>query len=117
MSHHKHHMKAKEHRKAGGGATSMKGRDDYSGTGDPNVAKEARELKHGGRVAGHKGKHRIGKKRGGGIGADHSPFSSAAHGGMSDHPAHGGHGETHGHASTGVHAKSKKGFVAAHGKG
>ena len=78
MSHHKHHMK---HKKARGGA--MAGRDDYSGSGEPNVVKEAEEKKRGGsvhhlgKVHGHKGKHRVHKKRGGSVGADHHPFSSA----------------------------------------
>jgi hypothetical protein len=86
-SHHKHHMK---HKKARGGA--MAGRDDYTGSGDPNVVKEAEKKKHGGKVHGHKGHHRIHKARGGGLktgghksmgerhgkkGADHTPFSSA----------------------------------------
>lgn len=70
MSHTKQHMKCK----ARGGA--MKGRDDYSGTGTPNVVKEA-EMKKGGKVHGHKGSKRIHKKRGGGVGADKHPFSSA----------------------------------------
>lgn len=86
MSHHKHHMKMK----ARGGA--MKDRDDYSGSGEPNVVKEAKELKGGGKVHGHKGKHRIKKARGGGIGSDKSPFSSAGRGGMNDHPADHGAG-------------------------
>jgi hypothetical protein len=73
-SHHKMHMKHKHHRKAHGGA--MAGRDDYAGSGEPNVVKEAK-LKHGGKVHGHKGKHRIHKKRGGGVGSDRHPFSSA----------------------------------------
>jgi len=75
MSHHKHHMK---HKKARGGA--MAGRDDYTGSGDPNVVKEAREKTHGGSVHhmhGHKGKHRVHKKVGGGVGSDKHPFSSA----------------------------------------
>jgi hypothetical protein len=81
-SHHHHHMK---HKKARGGAMST--RDDYAGSGKPNVVKEAEEKKHGGKVHGHKGKHRIHKRRGGGVkegslkhgkkGADHNPFSSA----------------------------------------
>lgn len=81
MSHHRHHMKAK---KAHGGA--MANRDDYSGSGEPNVVKEAKEKKHGGgvkhhgKVHGHKGKHRIHKNRGGGAGSDKHPFSSAYRG-------------------------------------
>jgi hypothetical protein len=91
--------------KARGGA-AMKGRDDYSGSGESNVAKEAKEKKFGGKVVGVdgvKGKSRIKKARGGGIGADTSPFSSAAKGGMANSPA----------KSTGAAAP---GFVAAHGK-
>ena len=100
---HKHHKKAR------GG--EMSARDDYAGSGEPNVVKEAKEKNHGGgvemgKVHGHKGKHRIHKKRGGGIGADKSPFSSAAHGGMANSPAKHGHGEAH---------HGKKGFVGGHG--
>ncbi len=102
MGHTKHHLKAKHHRKEGG-------RVEYDAQGS-NEMKEVHEKKHGGKVDGHvhghKGKHRIKKARGGGIGADKSPFSSAAHGGMSDHPAKGGHGDSHGGSA----------FKAAHGK-
>ena len=77
MSKHRHHM----HKKRGGSAGSMKGRDDYAGSGEPNVVKEASEKKFGGGVAhkmhGGKIKSRIGKKRGGGVGSDKHPFSSA----------------------------------------
>lgn len=65
----------KMHRKSGG-------RVVYSGAGS-NVAKEAEEMKRGGgtkdagKVHGSKGKHRIHKKRGGSVGADSHPFSSA----------------------------------------
>ena len=41
------------------------------------VEEEAKERKHGGRVHGHKGKHRTHKARGGGVGSDKHPFSSA----------------------------------------
>ena len=81
MGHTKHHRK----HKARGGA--MAGRDDYTGSGTPNVVKEAEKKKHGGKVHGHKGHHRIHKARGGHVkhgserhgkkGADHNPFSSA----------------------------------------
>ena len=52
---HKHHKKAR------GG--EMSARDDYAGSGEPNVVKEAKEKNHGGgvemgKVHGHKGKHR-----------------------------------------------------------
>lgn len=78
MSHHKHHMK---HKKARGG--SMSGRDDYAGTGEPDVVKDAEKKKHGGgvhvgKVHGHKGKHRMKKARGGSC--DANPFSSAHRG-------------------------------------
>lgn len=60
--------------------------DDYSGSGKPNVVKEAMEKKHGGKVVekpeGKKSKARMDKRprraSGGRVGADKSPFSSAA---------------------------------------
>lgn len=66
------------------GGSAMSGRDDYSGSGEPNVIKEAKEKKRGGgihvgAVAGAKGKHRH-KARGGGVGSDKHPFSSAHRG-------------------------------------
>lgn len=75
-SHHKHHMKAKHHRKGG--------RVEYDAQGS-NVMKEEHEKKHGGAVHhgklhGHKGKHRIHKKHGGSVGSDKHPFSSAHRG-------------------------------------
>lgn len=55
----------------------------YEG-GQSHVAHEAEEKKHGGKVVGHvhghKGKHRIHKARGGGVGSDKHPFSSAHRG-------------------------------------
>jgi hypothetical protein len=69
-SHHKHHMK---HKKARGGSAG-KGREEYDHS---RVEEEAKEHKHGGRVHGHKGKHRTHKARGGGVGSDKHPFSSA----------------------------------------
>ena len=47
-----------------------------------NEMKEVHEKKHGGgvhhgKVHGHKGKHRTHKARGGGVGSDKHPFSSA----------------------------------------
>lgn len=71
---HRHKM----HKKAGG-------RTVYAGGGS-NVAKEAEEKKHGGRTHEahmHHGKsHKRGDKRarGGGVGADRHPFSSAYRG-------------------------------------
>lgn len=75
---------ANRHKFKSGGA-AMKGRDDYSGTGEPKVIKEAKstknfasggatEMKAGGKV----GKSRIKKARGGGC--DQNPFSSAHRG-------------------------------------
>ena len=59
------------------------GRTVYSGQGS-NVVKEAEERKRGGKVdgkvAGHKGRSRIKKARGGGVGSDKNPFSSAHRG-------------------------------------
>ena len=69
-SHHKHHMK---HKKARGGS-AMGHREEYDHS---KVKEEAKERKHGGRVHGHKGKHRTHKARGGGVGSDKHPFSSA----------------------------------------
>lgn len=77
MSRHRHKMK-----KAAGGGTW------YTG-GSSNVAKEAEEKKHGGRVKksvkmeeGKPAKHRMDKRprkaHGGRVGSDKSPFSSAA---------------------------------------
>lgn len=73
MSRARHKMK-----KASGGVV-------YSGAGS-NVVKEAMEKKHGGKIVekpeGHKPKHRMDKRprraSGGRVGADKSPFSSAA---------------------------------------
>jgi hypothetical protein len=71
MAHrHKHHKKAKG------------GRVEYDAQGS-NEMKEVHEKKHGGavhehgKVHGHKGKHRVHKARGGGVGSDKHPFSSA----------------------------------------
>lgn len=65
--------KGKEKKADGGGVY-------YSG-GSSNVAKEAEKKKKGGAVVpGHKGKKRLdrpGRKRGGGVGADTRPLSSA----------------------------------------
>lgn len=59
------------------------GRTVYSGA-ESNVAHEAEEKKHGGaalhhdmKASGEKGRHRIHKKRGGAVGSDKHPFSSA----------------------------------------
>lgn len=78
---HSMHHKGKMKRAEGGKA------EFYSGA-DSNVAKEAEEKKHGGKVKrkeggkvhGHMAKHRLdkpGRKRGGAIGADMKPLSSA----------------------------------------
>lgn len=82
MSRARHEMK-KEHK-----AHKASGGEVYSGKGS-NVAKEAEEKKHGGRVKkeverpeGKKAKHRMDKRprkaHGGRVGSDKSPFSSAA---------------------------------------
>lgn len=65
------------------------GRVVYEGSGS-NVAHEAEEKgakrgghmhKHGGKVHGHHSKHRLDKRaRGGGVGSDKAPFSSAGSG-------------------------------------
>lgn len=71
-------MSRARHKKAKGGAVYYEG-------GGSNVAKEAAEkkrggaVKHMGKVAGDKSAHRLDKrKRGGRVGSDRSPFSSAA---------------------------------------
>jgi hypothetical protein len=85
MAHrHKHH-------KAHGGKVF------YSG-GESKVAKEAEERKHGGKVEAHmhhkKGHHRLDKRaRGGGVGSDKSPFSSAYRSGDENAGEHGPHGK------------------------
>lgn len=65
------------------------GRVAYSG-GSSNVAKEADEMKRGGKVdgkiGGAKAKYRVHKARGGSVGSDKSPMSSAGGGGASKHP-------------------------------
>ena len=69
---HRHKM----HKKAKGG------RVVYEGKGS-NVEHEAEEKKRGGEVKmhGHKGHHRVDKRaRGGGVGSDKNPFSSAHQG-------------------------------------
>lgn len=57
------------------------GAADYYAGGSSEVAKEAEEKKKGGKVVpGGKGKKRLdrpGRKRGGGVGADTRPLSSA----------------------------------------
>ena len=89
-----HHKKEEEHKKdrekhekyARGGKTGverkddLKGADDYSGSGKPEVVKAAEKredrFKHGGKVMGKKSKSRMDKfARGGRTGG--SPFSSA----------------------------------------
>jgi|SRR5882672_3564314 len=87
------------------------GRTFYTGEGS-NVAKEAEEKKSGGKVknmgfaSGGRTASRIKKARGGGIGADKSPFSSAGAGGMNNHPADHGKGDVSGGGA----------FVGARGK-
>lgn len=76
MGHTKHHMKMKGHKKGG--------RVEYDAQGS-HVMEEEHEKKHGGavhhgKVHGHKGKHRVKKARGGGVGSDTHPFSSAHRG-------------------------------------
>lgn len=83
----------KEHKRAKGGGIGDVGNvkaDDYSGSGKPDVVKEAEKRARGGKV--HKGKmptmvhgrmphhheNRPGRKRGGSVGADAHPMTSAA---------------------------------------
>lgn len=87
---HEVHEEHKEHRKHGGHVKrrAKGGEVTYEGAGS-NVEKEAEERKHGGRVKKKKhggeveGKHpkhrldRPGRKRGGAVGADLKPLSTA----------------------------------------
>jgi hypothetical protein len=82
---HKKEHEKKEHFKRGGhvkldAKDDLKGADDYSGSGKPEVVKAAESrkdsFKKGGKVMGHKSKARMDKyARGGRAGG--SPFSSA----------------------------------------
>ncbi len=68
------------------GGAAMAGRDDYTGSGEPNVVKEAKQKKSGGAVMKNVGGSVPGKKAGGRIGkarggsCDANPFSSAHRG-------------------------------------
>jgi hypothetical protein len=93
------HGHKKEHRRADGGRADMKV------SGNPDVFKEADERKHGGKVKkkelghaeGKMAKHRRDRARGGKacrakggrVGADKSPLSSAHHGGSAGERAGG----------------------------
>lgn len=73
--------RARHKKKADGGGITMSGGKEDGG-GNPAVISEAKERKKGGKVkmAGAKAKHRLdrpGRKRGGRVGADGSPLSSA----------------------------------------
>jgi hypothetical protein len=81
-------MKGKKHR-AGGGDVSEPGGPVKEAGGNPYVEAEAKEKKrggkvkrkHGGKIEGHAAKHHLGKpgrKRGGRVGADLAPLSSAS---------------------------------------
>lgn len=93
MKGHKAHHHGKHHKKAGG-SVELEGEKEAYGGGDPDVVKEAEQKKKGGKVHGHKGKHRMdrratggvvratgggvpGRKRGGRVGADTSPLTTA----------------------------------------
>lgn len=90
-----HHSKQHQHHRAKGGRVDMKV------SGNPDVFKEAEEKEgsknKGGRVHkhkhhhmhGHHPKHRMdrpGRKKGGRVGADNAPLSSAHHGGYTSNP-------------------------------
>lgn len=72
--HKAHHAKMRAHKDHGGKGVA------YSG-GKSKVASEAMSkddgFKHGGKVPGHKGKHRMDKRARGGRTGGKSPFSSA----------------------------------------
>lgn len=71
---------ANRHKKAKGGGVAPKhdgDKESYNAQGS-NVIKEAKKRKDGGKVAGYKSGGRLDKRaRGGGVGADKHPFSSA----------------------------------------
>jgi hypothetical protein len=85
-------MARKKHKASGGRSIEVEGQSQGYGGGDPHVVHDAEEKKHGGR-AKHKRKHggkvdgkhphhrmdrkRGGRVRGGRVGADTSPLSSA----------------------------------------
>jgi len=91
-SHEKRHAAhLSHHKRYKGGRIPADGMEAGEGGGNPHVEEEAEEKKkggrakhrkHGGHVDGHKGHHRMdhhrpGRKRGGRVGADTSPLSSA----------------------------------------
>lgn len=92
IKHHEHPMAEHKHKRARGGKVGnepMEGvkesepapKDVYAGK-ESNVVKEADKRKHGGKVEGkmaHMHLGRPGRKKGGRVGSDQSPLSSAAH--------------------------------------
>lgn len=63
------HKAQAKHKNVGGAAVSY---------GNPKVISEAKEKKRGGKVHGKSAMHRVDKRaRGGGVGSDKHPFSSA----------------------------------------
>ncbi len=71
--HHKH-----KHHKHGGAVKETHQEREHEVEHEAGLKHGGRaHHKHGGKVHGHKGHHRIHKKRGGGVGADKHPFSSA----------------------------------------
>ncbi len=79
---HRHKV---HHRKGGrvvyeGAGSHVAHEAESTGT-DHKRGGRAHKHKHGGKVHGHHGKHRLDKRaRGGGVGSDRSPFSSASRG-------------------------------------
>lgn len=77
---HARHKMHKKHKAEGGSITMKPGMEESGGT--PSVLREAKERKKGGKVhmAGHKSKFRLdkpGRKKGGRVGADSSPLTTA----------------------------------------
>ena len=76
MAEYKGH-KGLKHRKAGGSIKAEPAKSSGP-EGNKKVLAAAREgLKGGGHIAGGASEGGLGRKRGGGVGADQSPFSSA----------------------------------------
>ena len=113
----------KQFAKGGGVAPKHDAHKKAYNAADANVTHEAESTENkksggrikrttGGRVPGFKSGGRLDRRaRGGGVGADKSPFSSAhikGHAaGTNPHPHHGGH--AHGYHGAGMHGAHKKG--------
>jgi hypothetical protein len=106
---HRHQVQGKKH----GGKVFYAGKESHVAHEAESTENKKRggkaHKKDGGKVAGYKSGGRLDKRaRGGGVGADKSPFSSAHIGGHSGHAPE--HHKSGGHA----HDHSGPGFSSAH---